>query len=444
MTNERRIVYILGAGVDRAFGLPLANDLIRELGAFETTEGSAISKAIKAKLGGGNRVRFSFEKFRANQGEGFAERVMTDSILATNLQQALTKLENSGASGANAVKPLLDGLRRIKSANELGEEEAVAIAKLSGESANMADYTILRTRGMALSPAPRNAIVRIFRDIQSADGLNEDEVKSLDSLVEAMTNFEELLAEKFAGFYSGNPKDISTYLYISWLLWAYLRWKTTEAQGGSGKDGNFYDVISPLPSNANVITFNYTDLGNLPQERTIRFHGDCRSYIRSDSGQLILDDDAVAEANDLESIRAFIENLDIDIDQRKVFVPAIVPPSTMKPVINPEFINRWSRAESLLREADTLIVVGYAFNRVDSHFNELFRSNAPGKRVVIINPDLESSRTTVCNLLNTIPTSLTRSTLAGVNIERSDGLTFVPVNAESVEPILLERLATAN
>ena len=71
-------VYVLGAGVDFPLGFPLASDLMKELDAFVKGDGKEVSKAIKDKLGGGRRVRFSFEKYVANQGENSLETLLND------------------------------------------------------------------------------------------------------------------------------------------------------------------------------------------------------------------------------------------------------------------------------------------------------------------------------------------------------------------------------
>jgi len=212
----------------------LANELLNELGAFEASEGKTISRTIKDKLGGGRRVRFSFEKYKANQGEGFAERFLTDLGLANVLKRALAKIENS-SSYSSAVHSLLKRLKNVRDAIDLDQDTAIKIAQIIGESSNMADYTLLRTRGITLSPAPQNAMIRIFRDARNAEGLTDEEISALNIIIESMTNFEELLAAKFAGFYSGNHTEIRNYLYIAW---AALGLHTLEVlvRAGSGRE----------------------------------------------------------------------------------------------------------------------------------------------------------------------------------------------------------------
>ena len=224
---------------------------------------------------------------------------------------------------------------------------------------------MLRMRGIALNPSPRSAVARIFRNVQEHPKLSDDEKAALGEIVAALTNFEELLTELFAGFYSRKSTDIRNYLYVSWILWSYMRWKSLSAQDTVADTPNFYSIITPFQDSESVITFNYTSFSGLPSGRTVRFHGDCLSYIRHDRGELIQDDEAVTEAQDLEGLENFIANLDMDVDKERLFLPAIVPPSAMKPVINRDFISRWTRAEQMMDAADLLVVVGYAFNRID-------------------------------------------------------------------------------
>ena len=203
---------------------------------------------------------------------------------------------------------------------------------------------------------------------------------------------------------------------------------------------HFYNHLFGLGEDESVITFNYTSIGDLPSERTIRFHGDCLSYIRHDRGELISNDEAVTTATGLDSLEQFLNSLDMNVDEQRVFLPAIVPPSAMKPVINRDFVGRWSRAESEMTAADTIIAVGYAFNRIDSHFYDLFRAAVPGKRVAVINPDLAGVRAEVCSLLGVDADTLSKMTMAGVSVHRSSQLLLVPQRGEDVTDEMLSAI----
>ena len=435
-----KTVYILGAGVDVPFGLPLADGLLRELGSFAKGEGQNVSKALKDKLGGGRRVRFSFDKYVSNQSETFAERILTDRSLSENIEGALAKLPANGSESATAISKMVTQLRTISEANELDEPTAVAIAKFGGEAEDMADLSILRMRGVALNPAPRSAMLQVFRAAQAQEDLTAEERAALGDVVATMTNFEDLLTELFAGFYSDKISDIRNYLYVAWLLWAYMRWKSIQARSEPEDTKSFYQHVADIGSEDSVITFNYTTIGDSPADQTVWFHGDCLSYIRHDRGELIQGDDGVVEAQGLDDLATFISGLEMDVDEKKFLLPAVVPPSALKPVINREFISRWSKAEQVMKDADLLIAVGYAFNRVDSHFNDLFRYAATGKRVAVINPALEESRMAVTRILGVEPSSLTTMTKFGFEVLRSDNQLFVPLKGEDVTTEVLSSL----
>ena len=272
------------------------------------------------------------------------------------------------------------------------------------------------------------------------EGLSSDEKSKLDDFASKFKNFEELLTELFAGFYSSNVSAMRSYLYVSWLLWVYMRWKSLAGQSKVSQVGNFYGHLSALPDTDSIITFNYSTLIDLPSDRTVRFHGDCVSYIRHDRGQMISSDERVTNAGDLADIVAFVNALDLNLDERRIFLPAIVPPSAMKPLINREFIGRWGQADQLLKQADVMVVVGYSFNRVDSHFNELFAAASGGKRVAVINPDLEGTKSAVCNLLGIDPNALTKQTINDVEVDCSDSLLFVPSYSQDVNPEMLTKI----
>ena len=433
-------VYVLGAGVDRPLGFPLAAELMKELDNFVKGDGKEASKAIKDKLGGGRRVRFNFEKYVANQGENSLETMLNDQNLISTLQKCLEGIGEEASPLVKAVKVLVSKCQLISETNDLDEETASILATGTGQTEEMADHTMFRTRGMTFNPSPRNAILRILSDAQSMEGLSPDEKNTLEEFAAKFKNFEELLTELFAGFFSSNASGIRSYLYVAWVLWVYMRWRSLVAQPQLPETENFYSHLANLPNTDSVITFNYSTLGDLPADRTVRFHGDCLSYIRHDRGRMVSSDESVTNADDLPAIVAFINQLDMNLDENRIFLPAIVPPSAMKPLINREFIDRWASADQMLKGAELMVVAGYSFNRVDNHFNELFVAAAGGKKIVIINPDLEGTKSTVCDLLGISSNTLTRQIIDGIPVDCSNSLLFVPSRGEDVSADMLAKI----
>ena len=435
-----KTVYILGAGVDRALGLPLANELLAELGKFSAGEGKEISKVIKDKLGGGNRVRFSFDKYKANQGENFAERMLTDPEMAEKLKSILQEKGSDSSREHEAIRSILEQLDEIRNANQLDDDTADAIARIAGESIDMADDDMLNFRGVSFNSTTRDAVLKFFRSLQSVEGLSEEEQNALVALVASMTDIENLLTELFAGFYTDNATSTRKYLYVSWLLWTYMWWQARKARQNMATSNSFYSLLRDIGDDDAVVTFNYTRLGNFPQDRTVEFHGDCFSYIKYPHGGLIRGDERVTEASSIEEIKRFIGGLDIDIEGKQIVLPAIVPPSAMKPVIHHEFVERWSTARELMNASDLLIVVGYAFNRVDSHFNELFRESAKGKKVAVVNPDIEGIKKEMDRLIGIHDSSSAEYRIESIDTLRFEDLLLVPVAGEKVSGKLFCRI----
>lgn len=434
------VTYILGAGVDRSLGLPLADGLLLELDKFSKDEGKEISKSIKDKLGGARRVSFNFDKYVMNQAEDFAEKILTDPDLARNVEGALSNIGVDASDETRAVHTLVTKLGTIRQANELDTDTADTVATLAGGPSSMADHTMLKLRGIAFNPAPRDALLRIFRDLESDEDLSPEDKATFESLVASVIDVEYLLTELFAGFFTGKSNEKRKYLYVSWLLWAYMWHKSQEARRNMPSIDNFYNLLGNLNDEDSVITFNYTGLGSFPRDRHVEFHGNCYSYIRRDRGQFIDDDQRVLDATDLDGIKGFIDTLEIDVDQDQLLLPAIVPPSTMKPIVHHSFINRWSQSEILMKQSDILIAVGYAFRQVDSHFNDLFRESARGKQIAVINSDIESVQTELCQILGVSVSSLTSMRIENIDVQRSDSLLFIPMKCEEVTGELLSRI----
>ena len=93
-----------------------------------------------------------------------------------------------------------------------------------------------------------------------------------------------------------------------------------------------------------------------------------------------------------------------------------------------------------MKNAELMVIVGYSFNRVDNHFNELFVAESAGKKVAIINPDLEGTKSSVCALLGLDPQILTKQTIDSISVQSTDSLLFVPSTSEDMNPEMLAKI----
>ena len=71
-----------------------------------------------------------------------------------------------------------------------------------------------------------------------------------------MLNIEQLLIEKFLGFYNNKSSEIRNYIYIAWCLWAFLVHR--QKQVLAAHDGKELPFYSGIPKGTNAITLNYT------------------------------------------------------------------------------------------------------------------------------------------------------------------------------------------
>lgn len=433
-------VFVLGAGVDYALGLPLMNSMFRELNAFAKGEGKAVDRAIRSHVS----VRFNLATYAGEEGEHLGKKLLGSHVhLLPVIHEALKRHPNPKDENVRTVTTLISKLRDIAKANELKGDTVSQLQRIAGEeSSGVSVDTLLNPDQIALQPVPRQAMRKIFGSVlgEMAD-LTEAEQSAFEIIVAALTNFEELLGEFFAGFFTKNPSGQRRYFYLAWLLWAYIR--VREREGLAKRDGSFYRVLSEVSGGSQIITFNYTDFfyGHT-RPRNGYFHGDLRSYIRFDSRKYITDDEAANEADTVEKIAAFIEGLPVDWsgDVPQVYLPGIVPPLSVKPIICTEYLERWYKCGLVIKDATGIVILGYSFSFADEHFNDLIRKQSPTARLVIINPSIDGVIAQVCRITDSDRGGIVPVSLDGLDCVRGGRLTFVKAKAEEITGAQLVRL----
>lgn len=219
---------------------------------------------------------------------------------------------------------------------------------------------------------------------------------------------------------------------MSWMLWSYFRVKMAEVNGRSGR--GFYDLLDALPETPSILTFNYTNFfSSRTRVRARHFHGNCESYIRFDTRELIgREDDRIKAANDADSISALIEQLEIDVPNERYYMPSIIPPMAFKPVISVEYLEEWYKGGQAVEEAEQIVIIGYSFNYTDEHFNDLLRKKASGKQLIVINPEIDDLTKKVCGLLGKAENTLNNVAKAGFQGCAGNGLLFLKARAEEL------------
>lgn len=386
---------IIGAGVDRTKGIdfPLANTLMAEIATFAKTDGKELDETLRNVL---PNLRFTFATLISKSIERITTReVHEQRALIERLNSVLETLSDSDDDekmrnhGMLLVK-LFDKLATVAENAALDEEITELIKDVFGEDADeyLEDDSIINISKMSLSETFKQVLKQTLRL-----SLNKEHHRIASVLGADMLNIENLLVEKFLGFYNNKPAEIKNYIYISWMMWAYLVYLEKEVYTKySNKDIPFYCKI---PKDYKAITLNYTSFieKELGRENVIYFHGGLNEYVRMDRRELNDIDDF-----DNLDIKSFINTevrnntyiSDIPSDRQRHIIPALVPPLKIKPILSSRYIEIWHKASEWIKNASKIIIIGYSFNSSDDHFNDILRQNQNGKTIYIIAPDIHN------------------------------------------------------
>lgn len=380
---------ILGAGVDRTTGIdfPLANTLLADVTRYLDGPGKPVDDALRAMLPG---LRFSFNHMIAQAVDKIATREAHEQkAMVLRVQEAIATLpadKTAVRKHGELIIRLFNKLATIAEHSQLDDETTALIREVFPKDADdlIDSDSILDIHKLSLSDTFKTVLKRTLKL-----GLSGDRHEVAAALGADMLNIETLLIEKFLGFYNDKAADIKNYLYIAWALWAFLVARQKEVlEAHVGKDLPFY---GDLPSTVRAITLNYTSFlkEQLPDGRTVYFHGGLAEYVRMDTRDLlpiegILTLDPAAFIRDQVAPNVDVKNE--DIRQQRHVIPALVPPLRLKPILSHRYINLWSQASDWVQDAKHIVVVGYSFNNADEHFNDILRVH-PDRRIDVIAPE---------------------------------------------------------
>jgi hypothetical protein len=424
---------ITGAGVDKALGLPLANGLVSELANFTENEGMEIHNVLKKKL---PNLRFSFNKFVENAVEIFLENQLSNPSLLTNeLEQIKEIHSNVKSEYLEILIEITKRLEIIKEANTLPEDIQNKLEQIIRQEENIpidADSSLMNIRGLSLSNAPKKVIdIILKKSIRQPDTISEPDRDLYNYLTNRIFNFEKLLVDEFIGFYINDQSRIKKYIYISWILWAYLRYKSFHTNILTKVNTSFYGTIKKANNgNFDFITFNYTNFWKETGVEPIYFHGSCDSYMRFDTREFFEKDDRINNAKDVTTIKSLIESIEFDFSKKIFFLPSIIPPLVFKPILSVEYLEKWYQSTQLIENAKIILIIGYSFNFADEHFNDVIRKKTPGKKIIIVNPDIDSIKTQFCKIKKLSEDSFSKSKQQGFDCYQSDNHVFVKGKAE--------------
>ena len=422
----RRRLFILGAGADVIYRIPTVSALLRDLATFAREEGRPIHTALRAKL---PYLHFTFDRYAGDQGDVVLSRLFggDSGDLVGTLRSAAAKLRADPE--AASVGPVLERLCTMAESNQLTGADAAGLARLTGEPGEVGDgEPVLDPERISLSAMTGHALRRAFqRALMSYDHLSAEEREALEFFIEATSNIEELMSLYFMKYWLGRPADQKTFLYIVWMLWAFLRVRSVNRPR---IDASIYARLPTL--GGDVVTFNYTNFfDDVTGKRAKFFHGRLDEYLRLETRELVRDDSRMRSARTVVSIADFVGALRLDVTKApEIDLPSIVPPTSFKPVMARRQLRTWADVDELVQKAGLIVVVGYSFALADEHFNDLLRSASTSTRIVVVNPDFGTVVPQACRVLRVDSGELLSTEQGGFELQSHNRLTFVKARAE--------------
>jgi len=385
---------ILGAGVDRTAGIdfPLANTLLRDINRYLDSEGKGVDAALRGMI---PNLRFSVNSMIARVVNEITDReIHQQKAMVERVRQAINGLsedEELFRKHGELIIKLFEKLAIVTEQGQIGSDMEQLIRDVFPKDANelIDSDNILDIHKLSLSDTFKAVLKRTLRM-----WLDREDHPIAAALGADMLNIETLLVERFLGFYNDKISGIKSYLYIAWVLWAYL----VHRQNGVLKRyiPNALPFYCGIPDGVKAITLNYTSFLELKvgARSAISFHGGLAEYVRMDTRDL-LPIEPITGCDPETFLREIIApNVDLrngDPTRQKHVIPAFVPPLRLKPILSHRYIQLWAKASGWIQEAERIVVVGYSFNNADEHFNDIIRQHRDC-RIDIVVPEATSDQ----------------------------------------------------
>lgn len=386
---------IIGAGVDRTKGIdfPLANTLLSAISNYAENEGKQVDNKLRETL---PNLRFTFSTIITQAIEKITTRdIQEQRSMITRLQKVTDAIgeDNEIKKHGMLLVRLFDKLVTITQNAELDQEIEDLIKEVFRDKASeyLSSDSIVDIHKMSLSDTFKAVLKATLR--LALKGENHQIAQALGS---EMLNIENLLIEKFLGFYNHRQSDIKNYIYISWMMWAYLVFAEKQVISRLQIEGMPIPFYSNIPQNWKAITLNYTSFleKQLGKENVIYFHGGLSEYVNM-TDRTYMDIDNYQNIDIIQFIEDCVKpNIHISENENEVqrhVIPALVPPLKLKPVLSSKYIEKWHNAAQWIKDTEKIIIIGYSFNSADDHFNDILRQNYSGKTIYIIAPDVDSN-----------------------------------------------------
>lgn len=442
MASSSKPLVIIGAGADYTKGieLPMVKQLLPEIARFLEGEGAKFEKTLRAHL---PNMRFTFQRHIKTQIDDLTKKEPTElRAYVVRVKEAADKIKDPkdpAKKQGKLVELLFNKLMSIQSDSVLGDEIEGLIKEVFDEPTAkeiLVSDSVVDFHKVTLSDTFKSVLRYIL-----GSSLEEDANAVAEALGADMLNIEQLLIDKFLGFYNEKPGDVKSYIYISWCFWAFMVHR--QRQILAAHEGTELPFYSNLPGDAKAITLNYTNFleQRLGNKDTLYFHGDLSKYVRMDTRDLLsIDNFAGRDLLDILK-NEVLSNIKVDSDdvsEQRHVIPALVPPLRLKPVLSYKYIDLWHQAAQWIQSAKHIAIIGYSFNTSDEHFNDILRANH-GKKVDVISPSATSEymQERMEKVFGTPSRNWTTTKVQGHDAMQANGLRLIAAKADEID---LEKL----
>ena len=198
---------IIGAGVDRTKGIdfPLANTLLSAISNYAENEGKQVDSKLRETL---PNLRFTFSTIITQAIDRITTRdIQEQRQMITRLQKVTDSIgeDNEVKKHGQLLVKLFDKLVTITQNAELDQDIEDLIKEVFGDKAGeyLSSDSIVDIHKMSLSDTFKAVLKATLR--LSLKGENHQIAQALGS---EMLNIENLLIEKFLGFYNHRQSDL--------------------------------------------------------------------------------------------------------------------------------------------------------------------------------------------------------------------------------------------
>ena len=419
---------ILGAGADAAAGLPASSQLIPGIVDWlATDEGKAVDDALRKQL---KRLTFRFDKFVEDAIDRLAKDLDRErDTISSHVREELEhnpNLEESHRKMGNLIVRIFQKITDVKQGAAIDEETEQLIREVTGMEPT--DHTIIDFSRLNYTETFKTIITHILKS-----SLHDSTNPILRHVYKNLLDIEQLMAQYFYGFFTGRQGLIKTYLYISWMLWAYLvhREQSLNLELNLHSQSLYGQLRGQ--EETQIVTFNYSTLAAEASPTALYFNGNLTDYVDIENkNDLHIDD---IHSLDLTSFfrERLPQEMSLEGERIAIPVPSFMPPLKLKPVISDRYITTWYRTSEAVRHADRILILGHSIHSADSFFCDMVRNNRHAE-ITLIDRDMDTECRNLCRTLQLSVNRYTTLTLQGHPARKYDNrITVVQADLSDID-----------